>query len=135
MSRKDAPGARRTAGLLGAAVAVATFAYVLALPPALGVADESYTLYGAKRVLQGQALYRDVFDFIMPGSFYLYALAYAVGGVSITTARVTTALLYTVAAGSTYLLARHVASAGEAVLAGLLVGVICVPVWNSASHH
>src|SRR5262245_28326926 len=50
-------------------------------------------LYGAKRVLQGQAVYRDFFDFVTPGSFYLYAIAYALGGVSVTTARITTASL------------------------------------------
>src|SRR5262249_10921403 len=92
-------------------------------------------LYNAKRVRQGQALYRDVFDFQTPGSFYLYALAYAIGGVSITSARATTALLNAISAVCTCVLALHVASMAEAVLAGLLVGAVCVPVWNAASPH
>jgi hypothetical protein len=107
----------------------------MALPPTLGPADESYLLYGAKRVLEGQALYRDFFDFVTPGSYYLYALAYAVGGVSITSARVTTALLQALSATCAYFLALRVASMAEAILAGVLVVVICVPVWNMASHH
>ena len=111
------------------------FVYLLTFPPTLNGADESFILYGAKRVLQGQALYRDFFEFLTPGSFYLYALAYWVGGTSITSARVTTALLNALSAACTYFLALHVASMAEAVIAGLLVVVICWPVWNMASHH
>ncbi len=120
---------------VGWALGLACFAYLLTLPPTLQSADESYILYGAKRVLQGQALYRDFWDFLTPGSFYLYALAYAIGGVSITSARVTTALLNALSATCVYFLTLHVASAAEALVVGLLVVVICVPVWNMASHH
>jgi hypothetical protein len=121
--------------LLGCALGLLSFAYLLRFPPTLSSADESYLLYGAKRVLHGQAIYRDFFDFVTPGSFYLYALAYAVGGVSITSARVTTALVNALGAACTYFLTLHVASAAEALVAGLLVVVICVPVWNLASNH
>jgi hypothetical protein len=125
-------GARIIVGWL---LGLACFAYLLAQPPTLNGADESFILYGAKRVLQGQAVYHDFFDFITPGSFYLYALSYALGGVSITSARVTTALLNALSAVCTYFLTLHVAAMGEAILAGLLVVVLCVPVWNMASHH
>jgi 4-amino-4-deoxy-L-arabinose transferase-like glycosyltransferase len=132
-------GDHRTAGrapiLAGLAVGAVSFAYLLALPPTLNSADESFLLYGAKRILQGHALYRDFFDFITPGSFYLYAAAFRIGGVSITSARVTTALLNAVSATCTYLLALHVASAAEAILAALLVTVACIPAWNMASQH
>jgi hypothetical protein len=114
---------------------VASVAYFLSLPPTLNMADESFVLYGAKRILQGQALYRDFFDFVTPGSFYLYALAFEIAGVSITTARVVTALLNGLAVACTYFLAQRVAARAEAVIAALLVAVICVPVWNLASHH
>lgn len=121
--------------LVGGALGLACFLYLLSLPPTLNKADESYILYEAKRVFQGQAPYRDFFDFLTPGSYYFYALAYAVGGVSITSAKVATALLHTLSVLCTYGLALCVASIGEAVLAGLLVVVICVPVMNIASHH
>ena len=127
--------AGRVPTVVGWLLGAACLAYLLALPPTLNGADESFTLYGAKRILQGQVLYRDFFDFLTPGSFYLYALAYAVGGVSITTARVTTALLNALSVVCTYFLTLYVASMAEAILAGLLVVVICVPVWNMASHH
>ena len=120
-----------TGWLLGAACT----AYLLAQPPTLNSADESFILYGAKRVWQGQAVYRDFFEFITPGSYYLYALAYGVGGVSITTARVATALINALSAVATYCLVLSVASMAEAILAALLVVIICVPVWAMASHH
>jgi hypothetical protein len=121
--------------LLGWGVALACFVYLLLLPPTLNPADESFALYGAKRVLEGDVPYRDFFDFQTPLSFYLYALAYAVGGVSITSARVTTALLNAVSAACVYFLSLRVAAPAEAVLAALLAVVICVPVWNMAGHH
>jgi hypothetical protein len=67
-----------TSGLLGAALALGAVVYLVAYPPALGGADESYILYEAKRLWNGDVPYRDFFDFIMPGTFYFYALAYAV---------------------------------------------------------
>jgi hypothetical protein len=119
----------------GAAVGLATLCYLCALPPTLNPADESFILYGAKRVLEGQALYRDFFEFLTPGSFYLYALAYAIGGVSITSAKVMTAVVNAISAASTFALTLRVASVWEAVLAGLLVPTLCVPTWNMAGHH
>lgn len=129
------PGRARQATLLGWGVGAVATAYLLAYPPTLNPADESFALYGAKRVWQGQALYRDFFDFQTPFSFYLYAIGYALGGVSITSARVVTALMNGLSAACTYVLARRVASTPEAILAGLLVPVICVPTWNLAGHH
>jgi hypothetical protein len=126
--------ARWTVGL-GWGLGVGAFAYLLALPPTLHKADESYLLYEAKRIVQGQALYRDFFDFLTPGSFYLYASAYLVGGTNITTARVVTASLNALAVTTTYFLALRVASVAEALIAAALVVTICVPVWNMASHH
>jgi hypothetical protein len=107
---------------------------MMGLPPTR-LRRRGFILYEAKRVYQGQAIYRDFFDFLTPGAFYLYALAYAVGGVSISSARATTALLHAISVVCTYFLTLHVASMGEAILAGLLVVVVCVPVWNMASHH
>jgi hypothetical protein len=138
MAEKDSlvqpyvPAGRVIAGWV---LGLVCFVYLLSFPPTLNPSDESFLLYEAKRVFQGDALYRDFFDFLTPGSYYLYALAYALGGVSITSAKVTTALLHAVSVMCTYFLALYVASVGEALMAGLLVAVICVPAWNMASHH
>jgi len=50
--------------VLGCAVGLTSFVYLLRFPPTLSSADESYMLYGAKRVPQGQAVRRDFFDFV-----------------------------------------------------------------------
>src|SRR5262249_36153382 len=131
--RSSAEG--RAPVLVGWLLGLVCFAYLMALPPTLNSADESFILYEAKRVWQGQAPYRDFFDFLTPGSYYLYALAYAIGGVSITSARAATSLLHAISVVSTYFLTLQVASMAEAIIASVLVVVICVPVWNMASHH
>ena len=129
------PSSLRAPILTGWGLGLACFVYLMALPPTLGNADESYILYGAKRILHGEAIYHDFFDFLTPWSYYLYAVAYAIGGVSITSARTTTALVQALCATCTYFLSLQLASMAEAIVAGLLVVVICVPVWSMGSHH
>jgi hypothetical protein len=124
-----------TSGLLGIALALAAFAYLVAYPRDIGGADESYILYEAKRLWNGDIPYRDFFDFIMPGTFYFYALAYAVAGPTIATARVATALLNAASCGLTFALARHVASPALAALAAAAFVAGMVPAWNYAGHH
>src|SRR5262245_45030194 len=89
----------------------------MAFPPVLDLSDESYVLYESKRLWEGDAPYRDFFDFIPPGTFYFYAAAYALAGPTITAARGATALLNAAGCGLTYVLARHVASPALAALA------------------
>jgi hypothetical protein len=135
MVRHPSAATLRAPILMGWVLGLACFVYLMTLPPTLGLADESYMLYGSKRIVLGQAIYHEFFDFLTPFSYYLYAMAYAIGGVSITSARVTTALSQALCATCTYFLSLQLASMAEAILAGLLVVVICVPVWNMGSHH
>ncbi len=122
-------------GLLGAALAFGAFTYLMAYPPALGGADESYILYEARRLWEGDAPYHDFFDFIMPGTWYYYALAYAVGGPTITAARAATALLNAASCALIFVLARHMASPALAGLAAAAFVAGMVPAWNHAGHH
>jgi hypothetical protein len=122
-------------GLLGAALPLGAFAYLMAYPPTLGPSDESYILYEAKRLWEGDVLYRDFFDFVMPGTFYFYALAYAVAGPTITAARGATALLNAASCALIYVLARHVAAPAQAVLAAAAFVAGMVPAWNISGHH
>jgi hypothetical protein len=127
--------ARWTSAAVGAALVLGAFAYLMAYPPALDGADESYILYEAKRLWEGDAPYRDFFDFIMPGTFYFYALAYAVAGPTITAARGATALLNAASCGLMFVLARRVASPAPAALAAAAFVAGIVPAWNHAGHH
>lgn len=122
-------------GLLGAALALGAFAYLMAYPRALGGADESYILYEAKRLWEGDVPYRDFFDFIMPGTWYYYALAYTVAGPTIVAAKGATALLNATSCALTFVLARHVASPALAALAAAAFVAGMVPAWNHAGHH
>ena len=125
----------RVSLLLGLALVAAAFAYLMAYPPALNGADESYVLYESKRLWEGDAPYRDFFDFITPGTFYFYAAAYALVGPTITAARGATALLNAASCGLTYVLARHVASPAVSALAAAAFITGMVPAWNHAGHH
>src|SRR5262245_48732909 len=49
----------RASLVLGLALVVGAFAYLMAFPPALDIADESYVLYESKRLWEGDAPYRD----------------------------------------------------------------------------
>ena len=94
------PQSRRSL-VLALALVAGAFAYLMAFPPALNVADESYALYESKRLWEGDAPYHDFFDFITPGTFYFYAAAYALVGPTITAARGATALRLIASCGLT----------------------------------
>lgn len=74
-------------GLVAALLFGGTALYCASLPHSLGPADESVHLYEAKRIVDGEVLYRDVFNFITPGWFYLMASLFWVFGTNIDTAR------------------------------------------------
>lgn len=116
-------------------VAGLSFAYFLTYPLAIGRADESHLLYGAKRVLQGQVIYRDFFEILTPLSYYLFAGIYRVAGTTLRAARVGIAVIEAVGCAALFHLARRVASALEATLAVALFTCICIPTWPYASPH
>jgi hypothetical protein len=86
-----------------------SFAYLLTYPLAIGRADESHLLYGARRVLAGEAIYRDFFEGITPLGFYLVAAIYRVAGTSLLAVRVTFALVEAIGCALLYGLVRRVA--------------------------
>ena len=116
-------------------IAGLSFAYFLTYPLAIGRADESHLLYGAKRVLQGQVIYRDFFEVLTPLSYYLFAGIYRVAGTTLLAARVGIALIEAVGCATLFHLVRRVAGALEATLAVLLFAGLCIPTWPYASPH
>lgn len=125
----------RSGRLAPLAVAGLSFAYLLSFPLAIGRADESHLLYGAKRVLQGDVIYRDFFEGITPLAFYLFAGLYALAGTTLLTARVGIAAVEAIGCGLLFHLVRRLASPAEAALAVLAFIALCVPVWPYASAH
>src|SRR2546422_8242577 len=114
---------------------IAVFVYLLAFPLQFNQSDEGLVLYGAKRILQGQVLYKDFFEFITPGIFYLFAGVFALTGPSLLAAHVVMAVVNASAATFLFLLARRVAPAAEALVATLTFVVACLPGWRCTSPH
>lgn len=110
-------------------------AYVLALPLAIGRADESHLLFEARRVFDGQAPYRDFFESLTPLSFYLFAAVFALGGTTLLAARVVIAVIIALGACLLWHLTRRIAGALEAALAVVLFIFVAVPTWPYASPH
>ncbi len=90
---------------------------------------------GAKRVLDGDVIYRDFFESITPLAFYLFAGIFHVAGTTLLAARVGIALIEAVGCALLFQLARRVAGVPEAALAVLIFAGLCVPVWPFASAH
>jgi hypothetical protein len=116
-------------------VGICAFSYLMAFPRVLNGADESFVLYGASRILRGQAIYKDFFEFVTPGSFYFFAGIFAITGPSLLAARAAMAIVNTLSCVLLFKLVRQVASAVEACIAVALFVVLCLPVWPIASPH
>jgi hypothetical protein len=112
-----------------------SFAYLLTYPLAIGRADESHFLYGAKRVLEGEVLYRDFFEILTPLGYYLFAGVYWIGGTTLRAARVAIALVEAVGCAVLFQLVRRAAGTVEATLAVLIFAGLCIPAWPYASPH
>jgi hypothetical protein len=111
-------------------------AYVAALPRSLNPADEATHLYEAKRILDGQVMYRDIFEIIPPGWMYLMAFLFRLFGTDIATARVTAAVIHGLTAAMVYLACRAAAARrGLALTAGVAYVAICPLAWPIASQH
>jgi len=88
-------------GLIAVALCLPFTLYVFWLP------DEGVMLHGAERMLRGDRIYLDFFEFLPPGSFAITAIWFKVAGISLLSAR---ALAIATAAGIacfTYLACRQ----------------------------
>jgi hypothetical protein len=140
MPRADAPPSPAVAGRLDLAVVLAlalvTIGFLLAWPRKLGNSDESYFLYQAKRLSEGEVMYRDVFDFITPLAMYVMAAAYRVLGTTLETARLVTAAVHASAVCLVYLAARRLGVRRVlAVAPALALAAFGYPTFPEASSH
>lgn len=115
---------------------IVTVAYLTRLPPNLSPADESSYLHEAKRLLDGEVMYRDVFDFITPGFQYLMALLFALFGTTIATARAATAVIHGLTAAALYAACRRLGVRPSlAAAAGFAHLTVDQAAWPIASQH
>lgn len=118
------------AALIAVAVCTPFFRYVQWL------GDEGVFLHAAARILGGEALYRDFFEFLPPGAFLIVAAWMKLFGVGFASVRVLAVFVIAAIAALLYAAARL--SSGNRPLAALLAiawAVFSQGIWTVISHH
>lgn len=87
---------------------------------AINVYDEGDVLYGARRVLDGAAPYRDFWAIYGPAQYWVVAALFKLLGTSILTERIWDSLVRAALAATTYWLARRLAGRNMALVVWLL---------------
>ena len=122
--------------VLAVLVFVGIVTYLVYLPRSLGRADESHFLYEAKRIREGQVMYRDFFQFVTPGAPYLMALLFWAFGTTIQTARVATAILHGLTGVVMYASCRALGvRRALSIIPPVAFIALCQPGWQFASWH
>lgn len=115
---------------------LAIVAYLVYLPRTLGRADESHFLYEAKRIRDGEVMYRDFFQFVTPGAPYIMAFLFWVFGTTLQTARVATAVLHGLLGVVMFAICRTLGvRRALAIVPPVAFLALCQPAWQFASWH
>ena len=98
--------------------------------------DEGILLHGAERILHGNRLYADFFEFLPPGGFVLVAAWFRVAGISVLSARSLAVLTIVGIACFTYLACQR-ASKSAPLSALFTIGWVAMSqgIWTVVSHH
>lgn len=135
LERGSAPALLRDPLLYGVAlIAVAVCAPFFRYVQWLG--DEGVFLHGAARILGGETLYRDFFEFLPPGSFLAVAAWMKLVGVGFASVRVLAIGVIAAIAALLYAAARL--ASGNRLLAAMLAVawvVFSQGIWTVISHH
>lgn len=114
----------------------ATVAYLTSLPHNLGLTDEANFIYQAKRLADGEVMYRDVFDLITPLSMYLTALVFRIFGADMSVARATIAVVHATIVVCIYACSRMTGVRWSLAAAAALAHLaIAQPTWGFVSQH
>jgi hypothetical protein len=98
--------------------------------------DEGILLQGADRLLRGETLYSDFFEFLPPGGFLLTAGWFGLTNVSLFSARVLASFTFTGIACVLYCVALRVSRSTLASAIGVAVFVVTSQgEWMQVSHH
>jgi Tfp pilus assembly protein PilF len=124
-------GADRRALLL-----VISWAVLLSVPFLAGIVmlDEGALVHVAERILDGEVLYRDVATGVMPGSYYLQALVFAIFGPSLLVGRVLMILMFTTAVVAVFLMLRQVTCGRLACLGALGFAALSAYSWRYPNY-
>jgi hypothetical protein len=94
--------------LLATAVFLYMFLFELPATPFFGDGDQSIFLYEAERLFNGEVMYRDFFEFTLPGTQAFYAAMFAVFGVKFWIVGATVLIAGTLTAALTLAISRRV---------------------------
>ena len=98
-------------------------------------ADEGYIIYGAKRVLDGQILYKDFFQYFPPGDFYLLAFVFKLFGYSFIIAREAAVIIDSMTNALLFYLSYKAIKSWYAILSPLFFLILGFPNWMQYSHY
>jgi len=117
-------------GLVTAALCVPLIRYVWFL------GDEGVLLHGAERMLRGEKIYIDFFEFLPPGGFMIMEGWFGIAGMSLLSARVLAILTIVGISCFAYLACRQ-ASKNPQLSALIAIGLTIVSQgdWTQISHH
>ncbi len=119
-----------------ALLAAAIIGYLAALPLNLQSPDEARHLDHAHRVLNGERLYRDIFEITTPLWVYLMTAMFALFGTTLATARATVAVIHAGIAVVLYASCRRLGVRRElAWLTGFVAVVFSQRIFPNASYH
>src|SRR5438445_5639 len=97
------------------------------------LADEGVILHGAVRILEGQVLYRDFFEFHGPGAFFVTAAWMKLFGSTFASVRLLGTTTATLIALLIYLTIRRVSGPGVIAVALALLFAVRMP--HDVNHH
>ncbi len=98
--------------------------------------DEGNWVYGVERLYNGEIVYRDFFEYIFPGIYFLLLLFYKLFGLNFTAARIPLFMALILAGFLIYLLSKRLKdSVWFGALCLLFYLSIILPGWDALSHH
>jgi hypothetical protein len=122
--------------VLAIIVTAVAVGFVMRWPHDSGIGDEGLFLYESKRLLSGDRFFRDFFEIIPPGSFYVMAGAFWLFGASMEVARATTGAVLGATSLAIFVVCRaggvRRAIAAAAAVAQVAIGFVG---WPIASAH
>ena len=127
----------RSYAVLGIATALYYYLHLFRLPftPIWHMGDAAIFLSHAERMLHGEVLYRDIFQFNMPGTEFLYLALFRLLGVHFWIPNVVLLLVGTAVTLLVFRLARLVLSGAAAFLPPIAFLAVCQRGSIEPSHH
>lgn len=99
------------------------------------VGDEGILVWGAQRVTEGALPYRDFFEVMGPGSFYLLAFFFNIFGTTWIVARLVLLATGTAMVMLIYWMTRRLYRGPADILPAIFFLTVSIPLWPATNHH